>query len=56
MQKGRRFYDKRGLLTGVKPMMRSFIRLGSSLCIAVGLEMLLIASAADRKPANPRVP
>jgi hypothetical protein len=52
MQQGRRFYDKGGLLTRVEPMIRSFIRLGSSLCIAVGLGMLLIGSAADRKPAS----
>lgn len=34
-------------------MMRSFIRLGLILCIAVGLEMLLMGSASDRKPRKP---
>ena len=45
--------DKWRLPAGVKPMMRSFMRLGSSLCIAVGLGMLLVSNAADRKPAGP---
>ena len=33
--------------------MRSFIKPGSILCIPVGLGMLLIGSAADRKPREP---
>jgi hypothetical protein len=37
----------------MKSMMRSFIRLGSILCIAVGLGMLQMGRAADRKPAGP---
>ena len=47
MQKIRMPSDKKGLPAGVKRMMRSFIRLGSSLCVAVGLEMLLIANVSD---------
>jgi hypothetical protein len=47
------FSNKRGLLSGVKLIMRSFIGFGSILCIAVGFEMVLIGSAADRKPRKP---
>ena len=47
------FSDKRGLLAEGKPMMRSLIRLRLSLCITVGLGMLMIGWASDRKPAKP---
>jgi hypothetical protein len=57
MQKGSKFSNKRGLLAGVKPMMRSFVRLGLSLCIAVlGLEMLLAGYASAQKPGKPKSP
>jgi hypothetical protein len=50
------FSGKKGLLTGVIPTMRSSIRFRSSLCIAVGLEMLLMGWASDRKPGQPASP
>ena len=48
--------DKKGLSAGVKLMMRSFIRLGSLLCVAVGLEMLLIANVSDPQAGKPASP
>jgi hypothetical protein len=54
--KGMYIIRKKGLFAGVKPMMRSFIRLGLGLCIAVGLEMLLAGYAAAQKPGKPANP
>jgi hypothetical protein len=50
------FSEKKGLFTEVKPMMLSYKRIGSILCIAVGLEMMLIGSASDRKPGKSTSP
>jgi hypothetical protein len=47
------FSDRRGRRNGVKLKMRSFIRLGSILCIVLGLGMLLASNASERKTNKP---
>jgi hypothetical protein len=56
VKKGRLFCGKNRLLNGVIAMLHVSVRLGSILCIAVGLEMLLMGSDSEQKPgkaANP---
>jgi hypothetical protein len=48
--------DKMGFLISVKPMMRSFMRLGLILCVSGGIGTLLMGSAEDRKPGKPASP
>jgi hypothetical protein len=50
------FSNKRGFLTEVKLMMRLFLRLGSILCIAVGLGMLMTGCPPVGKPGKPASP
>ena len=56
MLKGKVFSSKRGLLAGLKPMMRLLTKLGLGLCIVTLLEMRLAGCASlfsQVKPASP---
>jgi hypothetical protein len=45
--------DTKGLITGAKPMIRTFVRLGLIMGISGGLGVLLVSSAENRKPGKP---
>jgi hypothetical protein len=53
LQKWRIFSDKGRFFVGVKPRIRSYIRLGLILSIALGLDMLRMGSAPESKQREP---